>query len=163
MTQDWQSFYVMVGGAAAALTGLIFVAVSLHTRSVMGNVLHRDRAWSSIALLLSQMFVSIAILAPSQPDVRLGAELDLIAAFWIYRTVWASKALGPRMRQVDRPRYTWQVEWTAWIAWLAALVIGSIAITAGNADGLVLLAIAMVGMFGFAVWSSWVLISEVAD
>ena len=26
----WQGFYVMIGGAAAALTGLLFVAMSLH-------------------------------------------------------------------------------------------------------------------------------------
>lgn len=61
---EWEGFYVMAGGAAAVLTGLIFVAVTLHTRSIMDNVLHRDRAWSSVAILLSQLVISMAVLAP---------------------------------------------------------------------------------------------------
>jgi len=31
--ESWQNFYVMVGGAAAALTGPILVAVSLHLQA----------------------------------------------------------------------------------------------------------------------------------
>jgi hypothetical protein len=111
---SWESFYLMVGGAAAALTGLIFVAVSLYTRSVMGSRLLRDRAWSSIALLMSQLFMAMAVLVPSQPRPQLGLEIDLIALFWVYRT-------------------------------------------------LRVLAIAMIGMFGSGISSSWVLISEVPD
>jgi hypothetical protein len=47
---DWEAFFVMAGGAAALFTGLVFVAVRLHVRPIIGNVLHRDRAWSSIAI-----------------------------------------------------------------------------------------------------------------
>jgi len=159
----WQTFYVMVGGAAAALTGLIFVAVSLHTRSVMSGVLHRDRAWSSIALLMSQLFIAIAVLVPAQSELALGLEVDLIALFWVYRTAWATIRLGPSMRAADRPRARWQLEWLSWMVWLVALVTGGIAITAGNAIGFQLLALAMVGMFGFGIWSSWVLVSEVPE
>src|SRR6476661_8708168 len=156
----WQTFYVMVGGAAAALTGLIFVAVSLHTRSIMSGVLHRDRAWSSVALLMSQLFIAIAVLVPTQSELALGLE---IALFWLYRTVWAAIRLGPSMRSADRPRARWQLEWLSWMVWLVALVAGGVAITVGNAVGFQLLALAMVGMFGFGIWSSWVLISEVPD
>jgi len=159
----WQTFYVMVGGAAAALTGLIFVAVSLHTRSIMSGVLHRDRAWSSVALLMSQLFIAIAVLVPTQSELALGLEIDLIALFWLYRTVWAAIRLGPSMRTADRPRARWQLEWLSWMLWLLALVAGGVAITVGNAVGFQLLALAMVGMFGFGIWSSWVLISEVPD
>lgn len=158
----WESFYVMAGGAAAALTGLIFVAVSLHTGSIMNGVLHRDRAWSSVALLMSLLFIAMAVLAPSRPELRL-ALLDLVAAFWVYRTVWAMKALGPAMRRADRPKARWQLEWLAWMIWMVALVAAAVELTAGNADGFEFLAVAAVGMFGFGIWSSWVLISEVSD
>jgi hypothetical protein len=40
---SWQSFYIMVGGAAAALTGLIFLA-SMHAKAIMAHPLCRDRA-----------------------------------------------------------------------------------------------------------------------
>ena len=160
---DWESFYVMAGGAAAVLTGLIFVAVSLHRHSIMDSVLHRDRAWSSVALLMSQLFISMAVLVPAQPDWLLGAEIDLIAAFWVYRTLLVNRRLGPAMRSLDRPNARWRIEWVAWMIWLIALVAGAIALTAANGVGFPLLAVAMVGMSGFGIWSSWVLISEVAD
>ena len=62
----WEGFYVMAGGAAAVLTGLTFVSVSLHTASIVNNDIHRDRAWSSVALLLSQLFVAMAVLVPER-------------------------------------------------------------------------------------------------
>ena len=34
---EWHDFFLMSGGAAAALAGLVFVAVSIH-----GDVLQRD-------------------------------------------------------------------------------------------------------------------------
>jgi hypothetical protein len=159
----WPNFYITVGGAAAALTGLIFVAVSLHASTVLGNTLHRDRAWSSVALLMSVVFVSMALLAPDQPTWLIGLELDAIAAFWVYRTTFALVRLSPAMRAADRPFARWLFEWIVWIAWLVALVAGAIAITAGYSIGLPLVAAAAAGMIGMGIWSAWVLISEPAS
>jgi hypothetical protein len=58
------SLYVMAGGAAAVLTGLVVVAVTLHVRPIIGNVLHRDRAWSSVAILASQLIIAWPCLCP---------------------------------------------------------------------------------------------------
>jgi hypothetical protein len=152
----------MTGGAAAVLTGLIFVAVSLKLTTILETTVHRDRAWASLVLFLSQLFVAMAMLVPSQPKLVLGLELDLIALFWVYRSLWANRELGPTMRALDRTRamVRWQVEWLVWVAWLVALVAGAIALTFGSGVGLPLVALAMVGMFGFGVWNAWVLVSE---
>jgi modulator of FtsH protease len=159
----WQNFYLMVGGAAAALTGLIFVAVSLHTRSIMSSTLHRDRAWASVVSLISQVFVAAAVLVPAQPAPVLGIEIELVAVFWTYRTIWVIRNFGPSMRTADRPTTRWQLEWLVWIAWLAALIAAGIALAVASNTGFYLLAIAMVGMFLSAVWNAWVLISEISD
>ena len=159
----WQNFYLMVGGAAAALTGLIFVAVSLHTSSIMRNELHRDRAWASVASLISQVFVAGAVLVPTQPAVALGIEIELVAIFWVYRTAWVIREFGPSMRTAGRPTSRWQLEWIEWLIWLTALIAGGLVVMFDGEVGFDLLAIAMVGMFMSAVWNAWVLISEVAD
>ena len=54
----WSDLYLMVGGAAAALTGLIFVAVSLHLRAVLRNPWHRGTAASSLLALMSVVLIS---------------------------------------------------------------------------------------------------------
>ena len=160
----WEAFYVMAGGAAAVLTGLIFVAVTLHVGPIIGSVLHRDRAWSSVAILASQLIIAMALLVPEQPVRALGIEILAIAAFWAIRTIRVTRDLSGAMRRLDRPNISWQVEWPAWIAWLVALTGAAVALVAENGDvGFPLLALAMVGMFGFAIWSAWVLVSEVAD
>lgn len=63
----WQNFYLMAGGAAAVLTGLIFVALSLHTTAIMAQPLYRDRAFASIQSLLAQVFLSAAVLPGNPP------------------------------------------------------------------------------------------------
>ena len=93
----------------------------------------------------------------------LGLEIVLIATFWVYRTVRVIRELSSEVRRLDRPHVGWQVVWAAWLVWLVALVAAGLALTSGNAIGLPVLAIAMVGMFGYGVWNAWVLISEVSD
>ena len=161
---DWTSFYLMVGGAAAALTGLIFVAITIHTRPIMSDIIHRDRAWSSIAILAAQVTIAAAVLVPAQPVRLLGLEVALIGTYWIYRTLRALRDLGPSMRAQVRPSVRWQVEWAFWIVWVAAFVGAAIALLVDSgAVGFPLLALAMVGMIAFAIWNAWVLISEVSD
>jgi len=78
--------------------------------------------------------------------------------------VRTTRDLSTAMRRLDRPGVSWQVEWPAWIGWVAALAVAAVALIAENGDlGFPLLALAMVGMFSFAIWSAWVLVSEVAD
>jgi hypothetical protein len=160
----WEAFYVMTGGAAAVLTGLLFVAVTLHPRSVLDNVVHRDRVWAGVAILASQLFIAMAMLVPAQPIRLIGLEIVLIAAFWAFRTIRVTKQIGPAMVRQERPQTRWQVEWVAWILWVVALIAAGIVLVVENgAIGFRLLALAMVGMFGFAIWSPWVLFSEVSD
>jgi hypothetical protein len=93
-TSGWQNFYLMVGGAAAALTGLIFVAVSLHTNAIMAQPLHRDRAFVSIQSLLAVVFLSAAVLVPGQSNLALGLEVELVAVYFVIRTVYFARLMG---------------------------------------------------------------------
>src|SRR5881392_1977681 len=50
--ERWHDFYVMTGGAAAALTGLLFVAMSLHAREIMANRFYSNRAVGTLMSLV---------------------------------------------------------------------------------------------------------------
>ena len=52
--QTWQNFYLMVGGAAAAPTGLLFVAMSIHAREIIAHPLLSNRAVGTLISLLTR-------------------------------------------------------------------------------------------------------------
>jgi len=169
-TSGWHDFYIMAGGAAAALTGLVVVALSLHAKAIMAHALFRDRAFAAIVALLTQVFLSAAMLVPDQSATALGAEVGLVATFWLARSIWAipyirgnAGRLRSRAYEYRRPASRWVLEWTVWIIWVIALLASAVELVIGSASGLYLLAIAMVLMFGSQVWSAWVLIAEVTE
>src|SRR5579871_1109156 len=44
MLDQWSNFFVMVGSGAAALAGLIFVAMSINPALIIANATHKNRA-----------------------------------------------------------------------------------------------------------------------
>src|SRR5262249_40739176 len=70
--REWHDFYVMAGGAAAALTGLLFVAMSLHSKSIMRHPLYGGRAVGTLVSLLTILFISGIVLIPGQSTLAIG-------------------------------------------------------------------------------------------
>jgi modulator of FtsH protease len=71
----WQNFAVMIGGASGALTGLLFVAVSLNAGRIAGHPGLRASAAQTLVLFLAPLAMAMVLLVPGQPDWVLGAEL----------------------------------------------------------------------------------------
>jgi modulator of FtsH protease len=63
VAHEWSDFYVTVGGAAAALTGLLFVAVSLRPREIRESVIMVGRARSAFYAFATVVLVSLLALA----------------------------------------------------------------------------------------------------
>src|SRR5215470_5160229 len=88
--RDWHDFYVMAGGAAAALTGLLFVAMSLHSGAIMRHRLYGGRAVATLISLMTILFISGAVLIPGQSALAIGIEVGLFALYHLiasYRQV----------------------------------------------------------------------------
>jgi hypothetical protein len=75
---DWQSFAEMTGGASGALTGLLFVAVSLNASRIAGHQGLRASAAQTLVLFIAPLVMAAALLTPDQADWALGAELIVI-------------------------------------------------------------------------------------
>lgn len=73
--ERWHDAYVMLGGAAAALTGLVFVALSLHLRAIGADRFERARGHYLTFGLIYLTVVSTLVLIPGQSDTALGVEL----------------------------------------------------------------------------------------
>jgi modulator of FtsH protease len=78
----WQNFYVMMGGANAALTGLVFVALSIHLREVLDHPLLRPRAVIALTVLTTQIVIAAIVLTPQSAQL-MGVEIFLVNATFL--------------------------------------------------------------------------------
>lgn len=69
---QWHDLFVACAGAAAALTGLLFVAVSIHLRAILAYRGLPARALETLALLMGVLLVSVFGLVPGQGRTALG-------------------------------------------------------------------------------------------
>jgi cell division protein FtsW (lipid II flippase) len=77
--ENWATFATIAGGAAAGLTGLLFVAVSIRVEVIAKSVELRIRAAQTLALFVTVLFVGILMSIPDQSDWELGAEIAALA------------------------------------------------------------------------------------
>ena len=75
----WRDFAVTTGSLAGALTGLLFVAVSLHSGALAKSISLSSRAAQTLVLFITPAISSVVLTAP-QPAAALGAELLATAA-----------------------------------------------------------------------------------
>lgn len=68
----WNDFYVAVAGASAALTGLIFVGVSISLTKILSVRGLPDRALLSLVLLINVLVVSLLFLVPGLSAKSIG-------------------------------------------------------------------------------------------
>jgi hypothetical protein len=76
---EWHDFFIAMTGSAAALTGLIFVGVSINITKILSLPKLPDRALLSLILLLNILVVSSLILIPQQSYLLIGYEIFTIA------------------------------------------------------------------------------------
>ena len=77
--EAWDTFAGICGAAAATLTGLLFVAVSIRVASITKSQELRNRAAQTLSLFAMVLIISALIAIPGQAYRALGAELVVLA------------------------------------------------------------------------------------
>lgn len=85
---SWENFFIAEVGASAALTGLIFVGVSINLTRILSLSKLPERALLALIILLAILVVSTLMIVPSQPLLIVAVELLGVGlATWILVTV----------------------------------------------------------------------------
>ncbi|MGZ6562324.1 MAG: hypothetical protein ACXVH1_22525 [Solirubrobacteraceae bacterium] len=72
--EKWGIFATVAGAAAASLTGLLFVAVSIRTGVIARSQELRNRAAQTLALFVTVLFITILLSIPGQSYRLLGSS-----------------------------------------------------------------------------------------
>jgi hypothetical protein len=75
----WLGFGEALAAVAGALTGLLFVALSVRGDALAGSRGLRSRAAQTLVLFMTSVLMAVLLVAP-QPRAALGAELLAVAA-----------------------------------------------------------------------------------
>jgi modulator of FtsH protease len=85
--QPWFDFYAVIGAAAATLTGLLFVAVSVNASAVLSKGPQGSRRLAEQAFenYLAVLMVALLALFPDMTTLTFGRVTLMVTAIW---TVW---------------------------------------------------------------------------
>jgi hypothetical protein len=77
-TAMWLGFGEALAAVSGALTGLLFVAVSVKSDVLAASLRLRSRAGQTLVLFLTSVLIAVLLVAP-QPPTALGSELLAVA------------------------------------------------------------------------------------
>jgi hypothetical protein len=159
VSSDWNSFFQAVVGAAAALTGLLFVAVSINLDKILeGSRFLAARAAETLAVLLLVLAGAALALVP-QNSRLLGVELLLLA---VPLLAVATTSQIRHRRSGPQDPWLWHVSRrTATAAPTVPAIVAGVSLALGWSGGVYwLVPMVLFGIAG-AVYSGWVLLVEI--
>jgi hypothetical protein len=161
--ETWHDFFIAAAGAAAALSGLIFVAVSINLREILaeekkiGSSYLTGRALESLAALLIVLGISLVGLDPSIDRAAFAGVLLVSAAGSAVSPVRSASAF--RRSRVKPVAY--DLRRFLSLLLVAAYAVSAATLLAQGGGGLHWLPFAFVLAVTIAATNAWILLVEV--
>ena len=159
LATSWSDFSVAVVGASAALTGLLFVAVSINIEEILASRALAGRALSTMILFVVPLVIGVLALVPDQVPTALGLELIVTGVI-----------TGGGLLRINRPANRGALEPRS--SWLAVrlgpsvtvpvfLLVAGTSLIARVGGGLYWIAPTIVESFVAGLATVWVLLVEI--
>jgi hypothetical protein len=155
----WENFFLAQVGASAALTGLIFVSVSINLKKILQYSKLVNRAFQVLAVLLQILVVSSLALVPGQSAAAFGAEVLILGiGVWIIVTAFEFGSV-----RTTPPEYRNVALLNAGFSQVAALpyVVGGIILMTSGGAGCYWLVGGILLSYAKAIFEAWVLLVEI--
>ncbi len=153
--EQWNNFFVLVGTGSAALTGLVFVAMTISSKDIVKDGTHKYRAMNMLTGFTSVFIISCLGLMGHQTYRTVGIEWLIVSlfagvvntngyvqAFRLHSSLYALsffRMIGGSVCYVGQ-------------------VVGSLLLYFGHSAGTYISAVALIINFCFFVSGSWLLI-----
>jgi hypothetical protein len=157
---QWNNFFVMVGGGAAALAGLVFIAMSINLSIIHRDATHKNRAIATMTGFTAVFMICALALIGNQSYQWIGVEwlvVSLVPTITYIRVYIRAREIGISSVGLSIRRFI------AGTSCYVAQIIGSVMLISGHLAGLYLASIAMVLSFAFFISGAWLLITGVQD
>ena len=155
MLEQWNNFFIMVGGGAATLAGLIFVAISINPERIVQNTTHKNRAINMLSGF-SAIFLACGLaLLGDQNLLALGYEwlvLWTIATFIFVRGYVVALNSGMSSFGLNPARLA--IGTLCYFAEVAAAIF----LVLGHSAGLYIAALATISLFAVFISGAWPLV-----
>jgi modulator of FtsH protease len=153
---QWHDFFVGTIGASAALTGLLFVTISINLEQILKFPFLPGRAAGTLGLLVAALVVSGFALAPGQSNRALGLETAAVGVAIVVQSLWVSlrRRGGERNTRVPQHLIPLLLPGLAFIA-------GGLSLVAGGGGGFYWVLAAVLLAFVVASINAWVLLVEI--
>jgi len=155
----WHDFALMCGGAAAALAGLLIVAMSINIDEILKFDYLPARAAAALVTMLSPLILAVLMLVPGQSDLALGIEITVfgVVLSWVLLL-----RLGFRPGGGGQTVVQWILGTSGPLFVLVAgLVLAGVGLATGSIGGLIWLAPAVIAAFLSGTAQAWVLLVEI--
>ena len=142
----WQNFFLMMGTANATITGLLFVALSIHLREVLEHPRLKPRAVIALVVLTTQIVISAIVLVPQAREL-MGIEILVLNGVFLYLDL--------------RNRAQTTINQAALLSLAIRLAYGfsAISLIVGVGGGFYVLALVLVLTLGRTMASCWALLT----
>ena len=151
----WHDFFVMVGGGAAALTGLVFVAMSLNIDMIAGDATHRHRAIGTLVGFAAAFMTCALVIMGGQDHRAVGFEWlvvgSLAGVIYVNGYIQAIRRDGSSLgRSLSRL--------VVGTALYLGQVVGAILFMLGYIAGLYVAAVTMIILQAWGITGAWLLV-----
>ena len=152
MSSDWAAFYVAIGGASAALTGLLFVAVALRPREIRASPMMVGRARSAFYGFITVLFAALLALFGTTSRLvglgQLGFAVGVLALSVPYTVrAWRTHSINYRRAVVYHAGLT-----------VVAVAGAARAVQGARSANEAVLAVGVLLLLGIALSNSWQLV-----
>lgn len=159
---SWHDFYVICGGASAALAGLLFVGLSLHLRTVISEPEVRGLARITLTNFTLLLLVALFLTIPTSRPAGTAPELLVLGGSAVVITTPRLVA-GIRQRTTLRLLLVLYRFGLSWLAYLGLVAIGALFLAGDAEDALAWLVAIVAVLFLLSIRNTWDLLVTVGE